>query len=347
MTGSIDHSAGFRRALETLASGSRLGTDGARFAMEAILAGAATPAQIGAFLMAMRLQGETPDEIAGLVQAMRAASVRLDPPCDDAIDLCGTGGDGSGTINISTGAALVAAAAGARVAKHGNRSASSRSGSADALEAMGIPIDLPPERARAAIDELGFAFLFAPSYHPAMRHAAGPRKELGIRTVFNILGPLTNPAGVRRQLLGVYEDRLRPLMAGALGALGAERAWIVHSRRPDGGGLDEIGLSGPTWVTALDRGSLRDMEIVPEDAGLARAPAAGLLGGDPTQNARCLEGVLAGARGPERDAILLNAAAALVVAGRARDLKEGAQAAAGAIDSGRAKALVEDLRRRR
>jgi anthranilate phosphoribosyltransferase len=336
-----------RMAIVALSTGEYLGRERARAVMETILAGSATPAQIGALLMGLRLRGESPEEIAGFVQAMRGASVKLELSRDDAVDLCGTGGDGAGTINISTGAALVAAAAGARVAKHGNRSASGRAGSADVLEAMGIPIDLPPERTRSAIEELGFGFLFAPSYHPAMRHAAAPRRELGVRTVFNVLGPLTNPAGVRRQLLGVYEDRLRRPVARALLALGSERVWVVHSPSPDGGGLDEIGLAGPTRVTALEGGALRELEIAPGDAGLECGRAADLTGGDASLNARRLEAVIAGERGACRDAVVLNAAAALVIAGRAGDLREAAAAAAEAIDGGRARSLLELLKRRR
>jgi anthranilate phosphoribosyltransferase len=335
-----------REALGALAEGRELGRAGARAAMEAILAGEATQAQLGAFLMGLRLRGETAAEVAGFVEAMREASLRVECRFAAAIDLCGTGGDGAGTVNISTGAALVAAAAGARVAKHGNRAASSRAGSADVLEALGVPIDLDPAAAARALAEQGFAFLFAPRYHPSMRHAAGPRRELGLRTVFNVLGPLTNPAGVRRQLLGVYSDRLRGLLAEALLALGAERVWVVHSPRAGGGGLDELGLEGPSRVSAVEGGAVRELEVTPEDAGLARRPGADLRGGDAAENARRLEAVLGGERGAVREAVLLNAAAALHLAGLAGDLREGAARAAEAIDSGRARALLEELRRR-
>jgi anthranilate phosphoribosyltransferase len=338
---------GLRAALERVAAGEILTRLEARSAMEAILAGAATSAQIGGLAMGLRARGERAEEIAGFVEAMRGSCLRIELSEPGAVDLCGTGGDGAGTINISTGSSLLAAAAGARVAKHGNRSASSRSGSADVLEAMSIPIDLTPERARASIEELGFGFLFAPIYHPAMRHAAAPRRELGVRTVFNILGPLTNPAGVRRQLIGVYQDRLRRLVAETLLALGCERAWVVHSPSAEGRGLDELGLEGPTLVTSLEGGSLRELSVSPEEAGLARRPLADLKGGDAAHNANRLEAVLGGERGAVRDALVLNAAAGLLIAGRAGGLREGAALAAQAIDSGRARALLDALRRRR
>jgi anthranilate phosphoribosyltransferase len=336
-----------REAIRTVARGESLGRPGGREVMGKILAGEATPAQIGALLMGISVRGNSPEEIAGFVEAMRAAAVPIDLGLPGAIDLVGTGGDAAGTINISTAAALVTAACGARVAKHGNRSVTSRSGSADVLEALGIPIDLPPAEARAAIEAVGFAFLFAPLYHPAMKHAAAPRRELGIRTIFNILGPMTNPAGARRQLLGVYEDTLRPLVAEVLLSLGSERVWVVHSPLPGGGGLDEIGLAGPTRVSIVDGGKIREAEVVPEDAGLRTDPGASLRGGDPAENALRLLAVLSGERGPERDAVVLNAAAALVIEGKAGDLRAGAAAAAGAIDSGRARALVEQSRRPR
>ncbi len=355
--GTVGTDSAIRAAIARAAAGEMLGRGEARAAMESILAGSATPAQIAALAMGLRVRGETSEEIAGFVEAMAAAAVRVRLSMPDAVDLCGTGGDGSGTINISTAAALVAAAAGARVAKHGNRSASSRSGSADVLEKLGVPIELPPERAAASIEETGFGFLFAPLYHPAMRHAAGPRREIGVRTFFNLLGPLSSPAGVKRQLLGVSEDRLRPLLAAALLSLGCERAWVVHARREDGGGLDEIGLEGPTRVTEVLRGELREIDVVPEDAGIARRARPDLRGapdprgGTPEENARRLEAILRGERGDARDAVVLNAAAALAIAGRGSDvradLKASAARAVEAIDSGRAWALVEELRRRR
>jgi anthranilate phosphoribosyltransferase len=337
-----------RAALARVLSNASLSRAEARGAMEAILAGEATPAQIGGLLAGLRLKGETADEIAGFVEAMRAAAVPVAPGRRDLIDLCGTGGDGAGTINISTAAALIAAAAGAGVAKHGNRSASSRCGSADVLESMGLRLDLTPQESAAQIDALGFAFLFAPSHHPAMRHAGGPRRELGTRTVFNILGPLSNPAGVRRQLIGVFDDGVRARMVEVLQALGSERVWVVHARVEAGGreqGLDEISICGPTRVTALDRGRIEDFEVVPEDAGLARAPLESLRGGDAAANARALEAVFAGERGPHRDAALLNAGAALVIAGLAAALREGVERAAAAVDAGKVRRLVEELRR--
>ncbi len=340
--------AAVRAAIARAAAGERLTRGEAHAAMEAILAGSATGAQIAALAVALRIRGETAEEIAGFVEAMAAAAVRVNLSKPDAVDLCGTGGDGSGTINISTAAALVAAAAGARVAKHGNRSASSRCGSADVLERLGVPIELPPERAAASIEETGFGFLFAPLYHPAMRHAAGPRREIGVRTFFNLLGPLSSPAGVKRQLLGVCEDRLRPLLAAALVSLGCERAWVVHARRGDGGGLDEIGLEGPTRVTEVLNGSARELEVVPEDAGIARRDAPDLRGGGPEENARRIEAVLRGDKGDARDSIVLNAAAALAIASHGSDVRADlhgcAARAADAIDSGRAWRLVERLR---
>jgi anthranilate phosphoribosyltransferase len=275
---------------------------------------------------------------------MRQHAVPFDPR-PRALDLCGTGGDASGTFNISTAAALVTASCGIPVAKHGNRSITSKSGSADVLEALGIPIDLPPERTRQAIDQVGFGFFFAPRYHPAMRQVAGPRRELGIRTVFNILGPMTNPAGVKQQLLGVYDDGLRPVMAEVLRKLGSERVWVLHCPRPGGGGLDEVGLEGPTRVSALEGGEVREMEVSPEDAGISRQPGAILRGGDALENARRLLALLEGETGPVRDAVILNAACALKISGRARDLKEGAGMASWAMDSGQAGKLVEELRK--
>jgi anthranilate synthase/phosphoribosyltransferase len=336
-----------REAIARVARGEPLGRAGARAAMGTILSGEATPAQIAGLVLGLRVRGEALEEIVGFVEAMRAAAVPLDRPRPEAIDLCGTGGDGAGTFNISTAASLVAAACGLKVAKHGNRSISSRSGSADVLEALGIPIDLPVDRTAASIDEVGFGFLFAPRYHPAMHHAAGPRRELGVRTVFNILGPMTNPAGARRQLLGVYDDALRDVVARVLLALGSESVWVVHSKRKDGGGLDEIGLEGPTRVSAVGGGAVREFEVRPEDAGLRTLPTAALGGGDAAENARRILAVLGGEAGAERDAVILNAAAALVIGGVATDLRAGAAAAAEAIDGGRARKVVEELRRRR
>lgn len=328
-------------SLGLLAAGKSLPAEQAREVMGEILSGGVTPAQIGAFLMGLRLKGETADEITGLVQAMRQASVKVETRRRDLVDLCGTGGDGSGTFNISTAAALVVAGAGSPVAKHGNRSASSLCGSADVLEALGVPIELPPEAAARAIDEIGFGFLFARQYHPAMRHVAGPRGDLRFRTVFNILGPMTSPAGVKRQLLGVFDDAIRPLMARVLRRLGSERVWIVHGE----GRLDEVSIAGRTRVTALEASGDREFEVVPEDAGLPRHELDTIRGGDARRNAEILEKLLRGQPGAHRDAALLNAAAALVVHGQAADLKEGVERAAEAVDSGRALRVVESLRK--
>jgi anthranilate phosphoribosyltransferase len=333
-------------ALQRLAVGSSLSREESRNVMALLLGGAVTPAQCGAFLMGLRVKGETREEVAGLVDAMRAASVRISPRRRPLVDLCGTGGDGSGTFNISTVASLVAAGAGAAVAKHGNRAASSRCGSADVLETLGVPIALAPDRATAAIEEHGFAFLFAPLYHAAMRHVGPVRQELKVRTVFNLLGPLSSPAGVERQLVGVYDGKLRGLVAGVLGALGTERAWIVHGE----GGLDEMSIAGTTQVTVLERAGfesfeLKEISLRPEDFGLESSPLDALRGGDAAVNAAIAEAVLGGERGPHRDAVLLNAAAALVVAGLARDPVEGAERARDSIDSGAARKVLEALRR--
>jgi anthranilate phosphoribosyltransferase len=328
-------------ALARLAAGEDLSGQQARESMADLLSGEATAAQVGAFLMGLRLKGETVDEVVGLVEAMREASVRIAPARAGCMDLCGTGGDGSGTFNISTAASLVVAGAGVGVAKHGNRSASSRCGSADVLEAMGVPIDQSPEDSTRAIDEIGFAFLFARRHHPAMRHVAGPRGELRFRTVFNILGPLTNPAGVKIQLLGVFDDALRAVMAHVLRNLGSERVWVVHGTD----GLDEISIAAATRVTSIDAGNVLEIEITPEDAGLPRRALREIAGGDAQQNARILEGVLDGEKGAYRDAVVLNAAGALVVAGVASDLRTGAELAVETIDSGRAREFVARLRK--
>ncbi|HZN56839.1 MAG TPA: anthranilate phosphoribosyltransferase [Planctomycetota bacterium] len=332
-------------ALPRLAARQSLSRKEAQGAMSTLLAGEATPAQAGAFLLGLRSKGETEEEIAGLVEGMREAGVKIRPRREPLLDLCGTGGDGSGTFNISTGASLVAAGAGAAVAKHGNRSASSRCGSADVLEALGVPIDLPPERAERAVDEVGFAFLFAPLYHPAMKHVAAIRKELKIRTVFNLLGPLSSPATVPYQLVGVYEGAVRGTVARVLSLLGSRRAWVVHGA----GGLDELSLAGPADVTASGTetgGSTRsEFRVGPEDCGLPSCPVESILGGDAAQNAAILERVLAGEEGPHRDVIVLNAAAALVVAGIAPELREAAERARAAIDSGAARRVLSELRR--
>lgn len=348
MSSSASSGAGVRAAIASVLDGQSLDRDTARGVMETILAGEATPAQIGGLLVALRLKGETVEEIAGFVEAMRKAAVPVRSGRDDLIDLCGTGGDGAGTINISTAASIVVAAAGAGVAKHGNRSASSQCGSADVLEALGVPIDLTPERSAGLLDSVGFAFFFAPAHHPAMKYAGPPRRELGVRTVFNILGPLCNPAGVRRQLIGVFDDGVRGLLAEVLRTLGSERVWVVHGRIEEGtdrpGPLDEVSIAGGTRVTELNAGELTEFEVMPEDAGLPRSSLDDLRGGDASFNAARLTAIFSGEKGPSRDAVLLNAAAALVIAGLADSLRAGVERAAAAIDSGKATRLVEDLR---
>jgi anthranilate phosphoribosyltransferase len=313
--------------LAKLAAGGRLTEDEAGAVMSVVMDGEATPAQIGFLLAALAVRGETEDELVGFARAMRARALPL--RARSAIDTCGTGGDGARTFNISTLASLVAAGCGVTVAKHGNRSAAC--GSADVLEALGLEIAPPIERVQRSLDEAGWAFLFAPSFHASTRHAVGPRRELGVRTAFNLLGPLTNPAQPEAQLVGVPRPELTGFVARCLKRLGARRGWVVH-----GEGLDELTPCGPTRVTAFDDFGIETFSVEPESAGLERCGRSELAGGDAAANAAIARDVLAGARGPRRDAVVLNAAAALVVAGRARDLKEGAAQAAAAIDDGRA-----------
>jgi anthranilate phosphoribosyltransferase len=328
-----------KATLGKLAGGEALSADEAEAAFTIIMSGEATPAQIGALLMAMRIRGETVPEITGAVRAMRARMTAIEAP-NGAIDLCGTGGDGAGTVNISSTVTFVIASRGVPVAKHGNRALSSRTGGADVLTALGVNIDAPLERLPVILREAGAVFLFAPRHHPSMRHAAGPRVELGTRTIFNILGPLSNPARVKRQLTGVFSpDWTRP-MAEALAALGHEAAWVVH-----GMGLDELTIAGESQVTALKDGAIHTFSVAPEDAGLARAPIAAIKGSDAAGNAEALLRVLRGAAGAYRDTVLLNAAAALIVAGRAADLRDGVDQAAEAIDSGAALNALETMRR--
>jgi anthranilate phosphoribosyltransferase len=324
--------------LATLLSGGRLSEAQAAAAMGTIMDGEATPAQIGALLAAMAVRGETEDEVVGFAQTMRGRAVPLRG--DGAVDTCGTGGDRSGTFNISTVASLVVAACGQKVAKHGNRSASSRCGSADVLEALGVRLDPGPDVVQRCIDELGWGFIFAPAFHAATRHAVGPRKEIGVRTAFNLLGPLTNPARPRAQVVGISRAQDTAFLARCLGRLGIERAWVAH-----GDGLDEITLAGETRVSEWREGAVHEMVITPEDAGLEQAGVESLAGGDAAENAAIARGVLAGETGPRRDVVLLNAAAALVVAGRASDLRTGAGMAAEAVDAGRAARLIEDVAR--
>ncbi len=328
----------FRRLIAVLAEGRPLAFEEARDAFAIMMSGDATPAQVGAFLMGLRVRGETVEEIRAGATELRARMRRLRAPAG-AIDTCGTGGDGAGTYNISTAAALVVAACGVPVAKHGNRGMSSRSGSSDVLAALGVDIDAPFERIERALEEAGIGFMMAPRHHGAMRHVAGPRGELGTRTIFNLLGPLANPAGVRRQVTGVFAARWIEPLAAVLGGLGAERAWVVHGHD----GLDELSITGPTRVAEWTGSEVRTFEVTPEDAGLPRGRLEDLRGGDPVHNAEAIRAVLAGVRGPFRDAVLLSAAAALLVAEKVRDLAEGARLAAEAIDEGRAERVLQKL----
>ena len=328
-----------QQALAQLLDGRDLSRDEARTVMGSIMSGEATPAQIAGFLIALRAKGETADEIAGCAEAMREHALPVRPQRADLVDTAGTGGDGAKTINISTAAALVAAAAGAGVAKHGNRAVSSASGSADVLEALGFELELPPERVAASIDELGFGFLFAPTHHPAMRHAAPVRRELAARTVFNVLGPLTNPAGARAQVVGVYAPELVRTIADVLAQLGASRAFVVHGA----GGIDELSPAGPNFVCEVVGGSVRARNIDPLELGVARCDPSELRGGSPAENAAAIRAVFAGENGGRRSAILLNAAGAIAAGGHAEDLREGLELARQAVDSGAAAARLEEL----
>jgi anthranilate phosphoribosyltransferase len=328
-----------QQALQRLLDGHDLTRADAREVMGTIMRGETTPAQIGGFLVALRAKGETAEEIAGCAEAMREHVLAVRPRRDDLVDTAGTGGDGANTYNISTAAALVAAAAGAGVAKHGNRAASSTTGAADVLEALGFELVLPPERIERSIDELGFGFLFAQAHHPAMKHAGPVRRELATRTVFNVLGPLTNPAGARAQLVGVYSPKIVRTIAEALLQLGARRAYVVHGA----GGIDELSPAGPNVVCEVDHGRLREYELDPRDLGVARCDSGELRGGDPAHNARAIRHVFDGGNGGHRSAVLLNAAGAIAAAGRAADLREGLEVAREAIDSGAAAARLEEL----
>jgi anthranilate phosphoribosyltransferase len=329
-----------QQALASVLDGRDLSRDDARAVMDEIMAGDATQAQIGGFLVALRLKGETPDEIAGFAEAIRGRGVSVVPKRADLVDTAGTGGDGQATINISTAAALVAAAAGAGVAKHGNRAVSSASGSADVLEALGFSLEVPPERIAASIDELGFGFLFAPTHHPGFRHAAPVRKELATRTVFNVLGPLTNPAGARAQIVGVYDPELVRTIAEVLARLGAHRAFVVHGAH----GVDELSPAGPNLVSEVVDGDVHDRTIDPLDLGVARCAPEELRGGSPAENARAITSVFSGAeQGAKRDAILLNAAGAIAAGGHAEDLREGLELARRTVDSGAAAERLDAL----
>ena len=327
---------GIQRALARAVDGHDLSDAEMTAAMEEILGGAADAAAVAGLLVALRMKGETTGELVGAARVLRARAVRVPGAPPGAIDTCGTGGDGAGTLNVSTAAGLVAAACGVPVAKHGNRAVSGRVGGADVLEALGVRLELPAAALGECLRTTGFAFLFAPALHPAMRHAAAPRRALGMRTLFNLLGPLANPAGVRRQVVGVFDRRWVTPMAEALAALGTERAWVVHGA----GGLDELALEGESTVVEVVDGRLRAFTVTPAAAGLAPAPAAALAVESVAGAAASLQRVLAGERGPARDVVCLNAAAALVVAGAAPDLRAGAARAADALDGGDAAALL-------
>lgn len=314
-----------------VATGASLSRDEAAAAFDAVMAGHATPSQIGGLLMALRVRGETVDEITGAVSAMRSRMMRVDAPAD-AVDIVGTGGDGSGSVNVSTCAAFILAGTGVSVAKHGNRAMSSRSGAADVLAALGVNIDVTPQQVSRCIKEAGIGFMFAPVHHPAIKNVGPTRVELGTRTIFNLLGPLSNPAGVTRQMIGVFSKHWVEPLAQVLKNLGATSAWIVHGSD----GLDEITLAGPTYAAALENGTVRTFEIVPEDTGLPHNTTADLKGGDAQENAAALRAVLEGKPSAYRNVALVNAAAALIVAGKARTLKEGVALGAKSLDTGAA-----------
>lgn len=329
-----------KEAINLVVSGINLSEMEMAGCMQEIMEGRATEAQIGALLTGLRMKGETVDEITGAARIMRDKAARIKAP-EGVLDTCGTGGDTSHTFNISTTTALVVAAAGVPVAKHGNRAVSSRSGSADLLEALGVKIDLEPAKVEKCLFETGFGFMFAPLFHPAMKYAVGPRRELGIRTVFNILGPLTNPAGAQRQVLGVFSSRLTETLARVLGNLGAVDALVVHGED----GLDEITVTSGTKASRFSAGAVESMYIAPEDFGLQRATLQDMVGGDKDENARLTLRILQGEKGPKRDVVLMNAGAAIMVAGKAQDLRTAFEAAREAIDSGAASRKLEEIRK--
>ncbi|MCB1464826.1 MAG: anthranilate phosphoribosyltransferase [Nitratireductor sp.] len=320
-----------------VADGASLDREETGKAFGILMSGEATPSQIGGLLMAMRVRGETEEEFAGAVDAMRARMLPVDAPAN-AIDIVGTGGDAKGSLNISTASALVAAGCGVKVAKHGNRALSSKSGAADVLMALGVNIELSPDQITDCIEEAGVGFMFAPAHHPAMRHVGPTRVELGTRTIFNLLGPMCNPAGVKRQLLGVFSPKWLIEIAKVLGELGSEKVWVVH-----GGGFDEITITGPTHVAALEGGHVRTFDVSPEEVGLKPASAEAIAGGDAEYNARALRNLLEGRPSAYRDMVLMNTAAALIIADSASDLAQGVRLAAEAIDTGAAKAVLEKL----
>ncbi|WP_421983159.1 anthranilate phosphoribosyltransferase [Roseibium sp.] len=328
----------FKEFIAKVADGQTLTPDEARQAFDVILSGSATPSQLGGFLMALRVRGESTAEVTGAVATMRSKMLTVDAPAD-AIDIVGTGGDSSGSYNISTCTAIVVAGCGVPVAKHGNRSLSSKSGAAEALSELGVNIDIAPQKISDCIRKAGIGFMFAPLHHAAMKHVGPTRMELGTRTIFNLLGPLSNPAGVKRQMVGVFAKKWLGPVAHSLKELGSEKAWIVHGSD----GMDEITTTGPTHVCELKDGSVNTFDISPEDAGLPTARAEDLKGGLPAENARALREVLAGARNAYRDIVLFNSAASLMVADKARDLKEGVEMAAASIDDGTSADTLEKL----
>jgi anthranilate phosphoribosyltransferase len=329
----------FSTLIEKLGRREDLTTDEAAEAMAVIMRGDAAPAQIAGLLVALTMKGERPAELVGLARTMRAEAVSLSRPVEDVFDTCGTGGDRSGTFNISTAAALVVAACGVAVAKHGNRSVSSRCGSADVLEALGVNVSARPDVVERCLSEVGIAFFFAPTFHPAMRHAAQARKDLGVRTAFNLLGPLTNPARAARQIVGVPRPELTELIARALLLLGSVRAWVVHGAD----GLDELSTTGHTKVSECRDGAVQTFYVHPADYGLAKSSRDALLGGDAADNAHRIREILGGADGPPRHIVLLNAGAALFIAGRVDSVRAGIAAAAGALDSGQARTVLARL----
>lgn len=328
-----------KEAIKKVVSGGNLDESEAGSVMELIMNGQASPAQIGALLIAMSLKGETVEEITGFARVMREKAIQVRSTHSTVVDTCGTGGDGVNTFNISTAAALVVAGCGVPVAKHGNRSVSSRCGSADVLEALGVNINLSPEESEECLDRLGIAFLFAPSLHVAMKHAAGPRKEIGVRTIFNVLGPLANPVGANIQVMGVFSSELVPVLAGVLARLGTTRSFVLHGA----GGTDEITPHGPALVCEVHKGEVSSYEIDPARYGIPRCPLESLRGGTPAENASIINSILSGETGPRRDAVILNAALALVAAGAAEQLSGGITLAADSIDTGRALNKLEEL----
>ena len=328
-----------QEAIGKLVEGRHLSADEAEKVMDLIMTGEATQAQIGAYLVALRMAGETPEEIAGSVRSMRAKATWVKTKHPFVIDVVGTGGDGTHTFNISTSAALVVAAAGQPVAKHGNRAVSSKSGAADVLKALGVNIEASPEKVGECIDEAGVGFLFAPMLHGAMKHAIGPRRELAMRSIFNVMGPLTNPARAQSQLVGVYAPELTELVADVLRQVGCQKALVVHGSD----GMDELTLTGPSRVSEWDGSEIRTYDVTPEEAGLKRADADALKGGEPPENADITRAILAGENGPKRDIVLLNAAAALIAANKAENLREGVGQAASAIDAGKAARVLAHL----